>query len=120
MLVGGIPIGFVFSFAASMVAPGWSPATMATAQGLVPPSARAVTAATWSMISSFVGLGVGPLLVGDLNVRFEGTYGDEAVRWSLVAVSVLPLLATGSYLLLARSLTLGRDRGGEREPAPCA
>ncbi len=104
MLVLGIPIGFVFSFAASMLAPGWSPAVMATAQGLVPPSARAVTAATWSMISNFVGLGVGPYLVGDLNVRLEGTYGDEAVRYSLAIVGVMPWLAAVSFLVLARRL----------------
>lgn len=100
----GIPVGFVFSFAASMVAPGWSPATMTTAQGLVPPSARAVSAATWSMISSFVGMGIAPVLVGDLNVRFEETYGDEAVRYSLAIVGVIPWLATLSFLVLARRL----------------
>lgn len=100
----GVPIGFIFSFGASMVAPGWSPATMTTAQSLVPPSARAVSAATWSMISSFVGMGIAPVLVGDLNVRLEGTYGDEAVRYSLAIVGVLPWLATLSFLVLARRL----------------
>jgi hypothetical protein len=32
------------------------------------------------------------------------------VRWSLVAVSVVPLLAAASYLLLARSLNLDPAR----------
>ncbi len=100
----GIPVGFLFSFAASMVAPGWSPATMTTAQSLVPPSARAVSAASWSMFSSFVGMGIAPVLVGDLNVRFESTYGDEAVRYSLAIVGVVPWLATLSFLMLARYL----------------
>ena len=100
----GVPIGFLFSFAASLLAPGWSPATMATAQTLVPPSARAVSAATWSMIANFVGLGVGPFVVGDLNVRLESAYGDEAVRYSLAIVGVVPWLATLSFLMLARHL----------------
>ena len=100
----GIPIGFAFSFGASMVAPGWSPATMTTAQSLVPPSARAVSAATWSMIASFVGMGIAPVLVGDLNVRLEGTYGDEAIRYSLAIVGVIPWLATVSFLVLAGRL----------------
>lgn len=102
--VGGVQVGFYFSVLASVVAGGWAPATMSVAQGLVPPSARAVTAATWSMIAAFVGTGLGPLLVGDLNMRFEPRYGMESVRWSLVVVGVLPLLATACYLLLARSL----------------
>ena len=102
--MGGMPIGFGFSIAASLLGAGWAPATMAVAQGLVPPSARAVTAASWSMISAFVGQGLGPLLVGDFNMRLEPHYGEESVRWSLVAISVLPLLAGASYLMLARSL----------------
>lgn len=111
--LAGIPIGFLFSFAASLLAPGWSPAVMVTAQGLVPPSARAVTAATWSMISSFVGMGIAPSLVGDLNVRLEGTYGSEAVRYSLAIVAVLPWLATLSFLVLARQLgRVGRESEG--------
>lgn len=100
----GVPVGFLFSFAASLIAPGWSPATMATAQTLVPPSARAVSAATWSMIANFVGLGIGPFVVGDLNVRLESAYGDEAVRYSLAIVGVVPWLATLCFLMLARHL----------------
>ena len=107
--VAGVPIGFVFAFAASLLAPGWSPSVMATAQGLVPPNARAVAAATWSMIAGFVGLGIGPFLVGDLNVRLEGAYGDEAVRYSLALVGVVPWLSTASFVVLARRL------GGPRE-----
>jgi len=107
--IAGVPLGYLFSFAASLVGPGWSPATMATAQGLVPPSARAVSAATWTMISGFVGLGLGPLLVGDLNVRLEPRFGEEAVRYSLAIAGVVPWLATASFLVLARRL-------GEREP----
>ncbi len=100
----GVPVGFLFSFGASLVAPGWSPATMATAQSLVPPSARAVSAATWSMIANFVGLGIGPFVVGDLNVRLESVYGDQAVRYSLAIVGVVPWLATLCFLMLARRL----------------
>ncbi|MEZ4332465.1 MAG: MFS transporter [Myxococcota bacterium] len=103
----GLPLGYAFAFLASMLAPGWSPSTMATAQGLVPPSARAVAAATWSMVSSFVGMGIAPSLVGDLNVRLEGVYGSEAVRYSLAIVGVVPWLATASFLWLARRL--GRE-----------
>ncbi|MBK7952078.1 MAG: MFS transporter [Deltaproteobacteria bacterium] len=105
--IAGVPVGFVFAFAASTIAPGWSPSVMATAQGIVPPSARAVTAATWAMVSSFVGMGIAPSLVGDLNVRLEGVYGDEAVRYSLAIVGVVPWLATACFLVLARRLGPG-------------
>lgn len=106
----GIPVGFFFSFAASMLAPGWAPAVMATAQTLVPPGARAVTAATWSMVSAFVGMGVAPALVGDLNVRLEGAYGEQAVRYSLAIVGLVPWLASLCFLALASRL--GRVAAG--------
>ena len=61
------------------------------------------------MISSFVGNGIGPYLVGVLNVRFEPTYGAEAVRYSLAIVGVVPWLATASFLVLARRLAASKS-----------
>ena len=51
-----------------------------------------------------MGIAIGPYLVGVLNVRFEPTYGAEAVRHSLAIVGVVPWLATASFLVLARRL----------------
>lgn len=100
-VVAGMPVAFVFSIASSVVGACWAPATMAVAQNIVPPSARAVCAASWSMIASFVGSGLGPYLVGDFNVRFAAEHGDGAIRYSLALVSLMPILAALAYWRLA-------------------
>lgn len=100
-VVAGLPVAFVFSIASSVVGACWAPATMAVAQNIVPPSARAVCAASWSMIASFVGSGLGPYLVGDFNVRFAAEHGDGAIRYSLALVSLMPILAALAYWRLA-------------------
>jgi MFS family permease len=100
-----LPVAFVFSIASSLVGACWAPATMAVAQNIVPPAARSVCAATWSMIANFVGQGLGPYLVGDFNVRLAETHGDLAIRYSLALVSLGPLLAAWAYWRLSKHLT---------------
>ena len=100
-----LPLGYYFSFLASLVAAGWTPAIMALAQSIVPGNQRALSAATWSIISSLVGSGLGPLLVGDLNVRFEPWFGDGAMRYSLSVLYFAPLLAL--YCLYRLSTEIG-------------
>lgn len=97
----GISAGFLLAAVASLLSGAWSAPVMATAQMLVPPQARAVSAAVWTTVSGFVGGSLGPLLVGDLNVRLQDVAGADAVRWSLALVALVPLLAAGAFARLA-------------------
>lgn len=100
----GIPVGYYFSFAASLVAAGWTPAIMSLAQSIVSSNQRALSAATWSMVGSLVGSGIGPFIVGDLNVRLEPHFGVDAIRYSLSALYFAPLLAIFFLLKLGKSI----------------
>ena len=66
------------------VGPLWS-----TVQNLARPDMRAMASAVLLLVLNIVGLGLGPQLVGMLNDAFAGRFGDEAVRWSLLVVTVL-------------------------------
>jgi MFS family permease len=99
-----VPVGFYFCIVASLLGILWSAPTMALAQGLVRPSMRAMSAATWNGLFTFVGMGIGPWLIGDLSVRLEGEYGVDSLRGALTAITVLPLAASAFLLLSARSL----------------
>ncbi len=103
-LFGVMPRAFVWSIAASLLGAAWTPATMTLAVQLVPGNSRSVAAATWSMLASLIGTGLGPLLVGDLNARLDVQYGDGAVRYSLVVLSFAPVLAAIMYFLTARAM----------------
>ena len=66
------------------VGPLWS-----TVQNLARPDMRAMASAVLLLVLNIVGLGMGPLLVGVLNDAFAPSFGDEAVRWSLLLVTCL-------------------------------
>jgi len=100
----GVPVGYLYSVLASLSVAAWAPATMTLAQKVVPADIRAVSAATWSLISGLVGAGLGPLLIGDLNTRLESVYAQEAIRYSLSAVAIISVLACFFYVMVARSL----------------
>ena len=98
----GLPIGFLFSAAASLVGGMSSPATIATGQNLSPPAMRAMTHALWTMASNLVGMGLGPLSVGMLSDSFAVSFGDESIRYALLAVSSVALFAAMAFLAGAR------------------
>ncbi|MFM7275413.1 MAG: MFS transporter, partial [Gammaproteobacteria bacterium] len=102
--VAGVPLGFLLAFVASLAWGGWSAPVMAIGQSLVSPQARAVSAAVWTTVSGFVGGSLGPLLVGDLNVRLQPWAGEEAVRWSLALMALVALFAALAFLALGRNL----------------
>ncbi len=103
----GVPVAFSFSVAMSAVAAGGMPAILAMGQSLAPPRMRAFSAALWSMLFTFVGMGLGPFFVGDLSERLRPEHGEQAVRYALAVVSLVPLLATALLAVAAR--TVRRD-----------
>ena len=113
MFTGSIPLGFVFSFLASLLSATWVPSVMCLAQSLAPPHCLALTAAVWSMLSNFLGYGLGPLIVGDLNVRLEPIYGEDAIRYSLVAVTGMTVLAALLFYRISAHVSV--DAAGDKE-----
>ena len=75
-------------------------------QGIAKPHMRAMAAAIVIVVISLVGGGLGPLLVGILNDWLNPRFGPEAVRYSLLIVIVLLILAAGA--LAARNLRVAR------------
>ncbi|MDJ0785299.1 MAG: MFS transporter [Myxococcota bacterium] len=84
------------------VGPLWS-----VAQGLVDARMRALASATLLTILNLVGLGAGPWIVGVMNDQLAPTYGDEAIRYSLLVMTLAGALAAIFFGLCARGL--GRE-----------
>ena len=103
-LLAGIPVGFYFGVLLSFAATGAMPAILAMGQSLAPPRMRAFSAALWSMIFNFVGMGLGPFFVGDLIERLRPEHGSEAIRFALAAASLAPVIATVFYLVASRTV----------------
>ncbi len=108
--IGTVPVAFFFSVAMSVVAAGSMPAILAMGQSLAPPRMRAYSAALWSMIFTFVGMGLGPLFVGDLIERLRPQYAEQAVRYALAIGSLVPILATVLFARAARTVVRDIER----------
>ena len=74
-------------------------------QSLVGVRRRATVAAFYLFLVNLVSMGVGPTAVGLASDRFAASFGNDALRWALLAVVTLTsLLASGLFWLAGRSV----------------
>jgi predicted MFS family arabinose efflux permease len=78
--------------------------TNAMLQGVARPRMRAMSAALTMLLINLIGMGLGPLAVGALNDRLTPSLGDEAVRYSLLAMMGVHLLGAIASLLATAPL----------------
>ncbi len=99
-----IPVAYAWSAIGSFFL-GFFSAPMATlAQALATQNMRSLAHAIWTMPYTLIGMGLGPLLVGGLSEGLHATYGEDSLRYALVAASgVMPIGAIG-FLFAARKL----------------
>jgi MFS family permease len=98
-----MPVAFAFSIVGSLLGAMYSAPFLAAVQALARLRMRASAAALFSLTGSGIGSGLGPLLVGELNVWLTPSYGEEAVRWALVWITISLVLASATCALSARS-----------------
>ena len=82
----------------------WVGPMLSMTQGLVKLRMRATASAIMLFILNLIGLGAGPWVIGALNDSLASSYGDEAVRWSLLGVTLLGALGSIFFLLASRTL----------------
>ena len=70
---------------------------------------RALAVAAANLLTSLIGSGVGPAVIGKLNDILTAGFGNYAVRWSLLVAAIAPLF--GAFCFWAASRTLSRDFG---------
>ena len=85
----------------------WGGSGHAMVQSLVGKRMRAMAASMFLLVINLVGLGLGPPLVGALSDFTTATYGEEALRYALMATTPVFLIAGSLFLSSAR--TLRRD-----------
>jgi MFS family permease len=88
-----IPVAFLISIAGSVFGSFFTSPFIATVQSVSPLRMRALASAIMTTVSSFVGLAIGPLLVGIVSDRFKARFGEDALRYSLLIPTAAPLLS---------------------------
>ena len=106
----GIPVGFVFSFVGSIFGSFFTAPFMATIQSVSPLRMRAFAAAISTLISTLVGLTIGPLLVGAVSDVFTARFAEEALRYSLLVPTSMPVLSALVAAIGARSVARDLSR----------
>ncbi|MGF6433743.1 spinster family MFS transporter [Bradyrhizobium elkanii] len=76
----------------------------AIAQTVAKPSMRALASAIVLLTATCFGQGVGPLAVGMINDALKGTYGVDAVRYSLLSAALTTTLGALLFVWAARAI----------------
>ena len=82
----------------------WLGPVTTAVQHLVPQSMRSTASASFLLINNFIGLGVGPMLIGRLSDLFKSRFGDDALRYATVSVLGFYLLAAVLMLIAVKYL----------------
>jgi MFS family permease len=88
-----IPFAFVLSVFGSVFGAFFTAPFIATIQSISKLRMRATAAAISTLISSFVGLAAGPLLVGYLSDFLQARFAEEALRYSLLVPTLAPIFS---------------------------
>ena len=82
----------------------WLGPVTTAVQHLVPAPLRSTASASFLLINNFIGLGVGPTLIGWLSDSYKARFGDEALRYAAVSVVGFYVVAALLMFLASRKI----------------
>jgi MFS family permease len=96
-----------FQLVAFFVGASGGGVALSAAQTYVEPHRRAMAIAIILLVSSLLGLGLGPVAVGLISDLLAPHLGIESLRYALIATTVIPFWAAAHFWLAARSSRAG-------------
>jgi MFS family permease len=82
----------------------WLGPTLSAFQHLVPPNMRSMASAIFLLINNLLGIGVGVYALGELSTLLTPSFGEEALRYSIMIGATLYLVAGGLFMIGARTI----------------
>jgi len=80
----------------------WLGPVISVIQHLVPPNMRATASAIFLFINNLIGIGLGTLAIGWLSDTLAIQYGDDSLRYSILAGTAFYVIAAGLFFLASR------------------
>lgn len=102
-----LPVALIWGLFGSLLGGAYTAPFMSTVQGVSPLRMRAFAASVSTLVTTLVGHGIGPLLVGMIADGFETRFGEDALRYSLLVPTLTPLLA--AVVCIAGARFVGAD-----------
>lgn len=85
----------------------WLGPTLSAFQHLAPANMRSMASAIFLLVNNLLGIGVGVYVLGEISTLLTPTFGDEALRYSIMIGASLYVIAGILFLLAAK--TIERD-----------
>lgn len=105
MMSGSVVISLAALAIVTLLGSVWYGPIFACAQSLVQPRTRATASAVILFVINLIGLGLGPLAAGIISDSFATQHGvAEGLRYSLITVGAIGLLALPCFWLASRTL----------------
>ena len=82
----------------------WLGPVISAVQHLVPPNMRATASAIFLFVNNLIGIGIGTFAIGAISDGLQDRYGDESLRYAILAGTTFYLLAATIFLLTAKRL----------------
>ncbi len=82
----------------------WLGPVISAIQHLVPPNMRATASAIFLFINNLIGIGLGTFFIGMLSDTLQVRFGDESLRYSILAGTGFYIIAAALFFLAARYL----------------
>ena len=82
----------------------WLGPVISAIQHLVPPDMRATASAVFLFVNNLIGIGIGTWAIGALSDSLQLHYGDDSLRYAILAGTGFYVLASALFLLSSRWL----------------
>jgi MFS family permease len=82
----------------------WLGPVLSAIQHVVPPTMRATASAIFLFINNLIGIGLGTVALGIISDNLEARFGDESLRYAILAGTGFYLIAATLFLLSAKRL----------------
>lgn len=96
----GIPFAMLFCTLASFFSVWWVSPCLTLLTEIVPSKQRALAISMQTVLITFLGIGIGPMLVGVLSELFNAVAGVESLRYALIVSSSFTLISVFMLLRL--------------------
>jgi MFS family permease len=97
-------LGWLLFTIGQMLALAWLGPVIAAVQHIVPPNMRATASASFLFINNLIGIGFGIFFLGFMSDRMNATYGDQALKYSILYGLAFYFLSSAIYFLASKRL----------------
>ncbi len=99
-----LSLSFVVWLVPTALGLAWLGPVISAIQHLVPPNMRATASAIFLFINNLIGIGLGTFAIGFLSDTLQTQFGDDSLRYSILAGTGFYIVAATLFFLAARHL----------------